>query len=118
MAGYQAAQRLFPDDYVTEYNLARALHKAGREEEAIKGYLRAIELDPADATFRLSLGISYERLRRPADASKAYQEYLQLAPDAPDAAKVQARIDLLTRPEAAASEPKAKPPAAPPVRSP
>jgi len=117
VAEYQAAQQLFPDDYVTEYNLARALHKAGREEDAVAGYLRAIDLAPDDASFRMSLGISYERLKRPADAVKAYQEALRLAPDAPDAAKVTARIDVLTRGASEAPEVKAAPPA-PPVRLP
>jgi hypothetical protein len=54
----------------------------------------------------MSLGISYERLGRPADADKAYPEYLTLAPDAPDAAKVTARIDHLSR---SASAPEAAP---------
>jgi hypothetical protein len=42
------------------------------------------------------LGISLEKLNRPADAAAAYTEYLKLSPNAPDADKVRERIALLT----------------------
>jgi cytochrome c-type biogenesis protein CcmH/NrfG len=44
----------------------------------------------------MALGISYERLQKPADAAAAYREALRLAPDAPDADKVTARIAELS----------------------
>lgn len=96
IAGYRRTQALFPGDYATTFNLAQALHRKGDEAAAVEEYLEAIELNPSDATFRLALGISYERLEKRADAAAAYTEYLRLAPNAPDADRVRARIALLT----------------------
>ncbi len=63
----------------------------------MEAYKKAIELEPNDATFRLALGTSLERLQRPRDAAAAYDEYLRLAPSAPDANSVRARIAQLTQ---------------------
>src|SRR5439155_19872311 len=95
---YRAAAALFPDDYVTHYNLGLALHKSGQEEAAIVEFQQAIAQAPGEASFQLSLGISYERLNGPADAPKAYDKYQELAPAAPDAAKVASRIEALRKP--------------------
>jgi tetratricopeptide (TPR) repeat protein len=95
IAGYRSAQALFPDDYATAFNLAMTLHHKGDEASAIEQYQKAIALQPEDASFRKALGISYEQLRRGPEAAAAYQEYLRLAPSAPDADKVRARIARL-----------------------
>jgi Flp pilus assembly protein TadD len=97
-AGYRDAQQLFPNDYATAFNLGLALHKLGDEAGAVDAYKKAIEIDPNDATFHLALGTSLERLQRPRDAAAAYDDYLRLAPSAPDADKVRARITQLTQP--------------------
>ena len=86
-----------PDDYAITFNLAQALHRTGDEAAAVEAYLRAIALSPDDASFRMALGTSYERLQKPADAAAAYGEYLRLSPEAPDAEKVRTRIADLTR---------------------
>jgi tetratricopeptide (TPR) repeat protein len=93
--GYRRAQELFPDDYATAFNLAMALHHKGDEAAAVQQYQKAIALEPADASFRKALGISYEQLRKGPEAAAAYEEYLRLAPSAPDADKVRARIARL-----------------------
>ena len=90
------AQLLFPNDYVTTFNLALSLHKKGDEAAAVEQYEKAINLQPDDASFRKALGVSYERLQKSAEAAAAYQEYLRLSPDAPDADKVRERIAELT----------------------
>ena len=82
---YRRAQELFPNDYVTTFNLALSLHKQGDEAAAVDQYQKAITLQPEDASFRKALGISYEKLQKPADAAAAYGEYLRLSPAAPDA---------------------------------
>jgi tetratricopeptide (TPR) repeat protein len=96
ITGYRRAQELFPGDYAIAFNLAQTYHRKGDEVAAVEQYLRAIELDPEDASFRLALGISYEKLQKRAEAAAAYEEYLRLAPAAPDAEKVRARIGQLT----------------------
>lgn len=96
IASYRQAQQLFPDDFVTTFNLALTLHKKGDEPAAVEEYRKAVALNPEDPSFRMALGISYEALRKNQEAAAAYGEYLRLAPNAPDADKVRARIGLLT----------------------
>jgi predicted TPR repeat methyltransferase len=103
--GYRQAQQLFPDDYVTAFNLGLALHKSGDEAAAVGEYQKAINLQPEDASFRKALGVSYERLQKRADAAAAYEEYLRLSPAAADADTVRARITELTGPSGGASAP-------------
>ena len=95
VAGYRRAQELFPDDYVTTFNLAMALHRKGDEVAAVEQYQKAILLQPEDASFRKALGISLEQLQKASEAAAAYSEYLRLAPSAPDADMVRARIAQL-----------------------
>ena len=72
------------------------MHRQGDEEAAVAEYRRAIELAPLEPSFSLALGISYERLKRPFDAADAYRHYLEMAPSAPDADRVKAKIAALT----------------------
>jgi predicted TPR repeat methyltransferase len=106
--GYRHAQELFPDDYVTTFNLALTLHKSGDEPAAVVEYQKAINLQPDDASFRKALGLSYERLQKRAEAAAAYQEYLRLSPDAADADTVRTRIAELTGPSGPSPTPGAQ----------
>ncbi|MCA1560389.1 MAG: tetratricopeptide repeat protein, partial [Acidobacteria bacterium] len=85
-----------PQDYATTFNLALTLHKKGDEAAAVEEYQKAVALQPDDASFRMALAISYERLQKPKEAAAAYSEYLRLSPAAPDADKVRARIAHLS----------------------
>jgi Flp pilus assembly protein TadD len=96
VAAYRLAQQLYPEDYVTTFNLALTLHKKGDDAAAVPEYQKAVALNPEDASFRMALAISLEALHKKQDAAAAYSEYLRLAPTAPDADKVKARIALLT----------------------
>jgi Flp pilus assembly protein TadD len=96
VATYREAQQLFPNDYATTFNLAMALHKKGDDAGAVDEYKKAIALDPNDASFRMALAISLEKLQRRTEAAAAYNDYLQLAPSAPDAERVRARIAQLS----------------------
>jgi Flp pilus assembly protein TadD len=98
IAAYRTVEQLLPDDYATSFNLAQTLHAKGDESEAVRQYLKAIALNPIDGSFHLALGISLEKLQKRAEAAAAYGEYLRLAPQAPDAEKIRARISQLTTP--------------------
>ena len=60
--------------------------------------MKAITLAPGEASFHLSLAISYERLQKPAEAVQAYQDYLTLDPAATNAEQVKSRIQSLKTP--------------------
>jgi Flp pilus assembly protein TadD len=62
----------------------------------VEEYRKAIALAPTDASFQFALALSYERLRRSAEAIAAYEEYLRLAPSAGDAERIRARIAELS----------------------
>jgi regulator of sirC expression with transglutaminase-like and TPR domain len=67
-------------------------------------------MQPADASFRKALAITYERLQKKSEAAAEYAEYLRLSPDAADAEKVRARIAQLAAPAPVAGPPPAAPP--------
>ena len=72
-------------------------HK-GDLNAAAERYKYAIELQPDLAKPRLLLAKLYEKKHDKADAIRYYEEYLQVLPNAPDAAKVKSRIAELKRP--------------------
>ena len=90
-----AAAGIFPDDYATQYNLALAMHKKGDDEAAIPEFRKAIAMAPREPSFHLSLGISLEKTGKPADAQREYQQYLDMAPWAPEAEKLKAHLKAL-----------------------
>jgi Tfp pilus assembly protein PilF len=70
--------------------------KKGDPDAAISRLEEAIQLKPDYAKPRLLLGQIYEKKKENDNAVKYYREYLQVFPHAPDAKKIQARIDKLS----------------------
>jgi tetratricopeptide (TPR) repeat protein len=95
VAGYRDAARLFPEDYVTAFNLAKALQSDGDLSGAIAQFERAIVLAPGESDFHLSHAFALETAQRPRDAAAAYRRYLELEESAPQAEKIKARIAQL-----------------------
>ena len=95
VAGYREAARLFPQDYVTAFNLARALQANGDLPAAITQFERAITLAPGESDFHLSHAFALETAGRPRDAAAAYRRYLELEESGPQAEKIKARIAQL-----------------------
>jgi len=95
VAGYRSAARLFPQDYVTAFNLARALQANGDLPGAIGQFERAIALAPGQSDFHLSHAFALETSGRPRDAAAAYRRYLELEESGPQAEKIKARIAQL-----------------------
>jgi tetratricopeptide (TPR) repeat protein len=71
------------------------MHK-GDIDAAISRYKDAIRLRSNFAKPRLLLAEAYEKKHDKASALKYYKEYLEVFPKAPDAKKVQSRIDKLS----------------------
>jgi tetratricopeptide (TPR) repeat protein len=95
VAGYRDAARLFPEDYITAFNLAKALQAGGDLPAAIAEYERAIVLAPAQADFHLSHAFALETASKPREAAAAYRRFLELEESSPQAEKIKARIAQL-----------------------
>ncbi len=72
-----------------EYNRAVALHRLGREAEALPLFLRYRDAHPSDPSCRYFLGRIAAALGQRALARESFERYLELAPNAPDRAAVQ-----------------------------
>jgi tetratricopeptide (TPR) repeat protein len=71
--------------------------RAGKMFEKAEGeFLKALEIDPEDAAIHYNLGILYEEdLKNTKKARTHYERFLKLAPDDPDAPKVQEWVTSL-----------------------
>ena len=86
------------------FNLGATLVNAGKAEEAIGAFQKAIEIDPSNAEALYQMGISLmskaqitpEGKTIPAPGTvEAFQKYLQLQPDGPNAATAKNMIEML-----------------------
>ncbi len=79
-------------------NLGAVYYKMGEDARAEKVLLEAIELAPDHATTYLNLGALYAYGKKePLKAVKAWEKYLQLAPDNPQADNLKIEIDRLEK---------------------
>lgn len=72
------------------------MHK-GDSDAAIGRFEDAIRLDPKLAKPRFLLAEIYEKKKNNARAVQYYREYLKVYPDAPDAKKVEQKIEKLSK---------------------
>jgi tetratricopeptide (TPR) repeat protein len=61
--------------------LAQASSSAGREDEALQSYRRALELAPASVEVHLQLGALLGRMGRHGEAKRVFLEGLSLSPE-------------------------------------
>jgi protein O-mannosyl-transferase len=71
----------FPRNALAHNNLGSALGRAGKIQEAIQHFLKAIELNPRYAEAFNNLGAAQYSLGRAAEAEKQIREALRLKPD-------------------------------------
>ena len=81
MALWQSAVLAMPDNPRGHNNLALALDSAGRLEEAVLSYRRALELDPSLSEAYSNLGKSLYRMGRLPEAVDALRRALALRPN-------------------------------------
>ncbi|HUI05882.1 MAG TPA: tetratricopeptide repeat protein [Verrucomicrobiae bacterium] len=62
-------------------NLAVALEKAGRLQEAISHYERALRVTPGDALGHYNLGIALQKVGRLQEATEQWEQAVRLSPD-------------------------------------
>ena len=63
------------------YNLAIALQRAGRAQEAIEQYEQALRVTPNDAVTHYNLGIGMQRVGRLPEAIRQWEQAVRLSPD-------------------------------------
>ena len=86
-----------PESVTTLNNLGLVMRKLGRLDDSLQAYTLAIQVDARYALTYKNLGILLEHQQDNALAVEAYRQYLELAPDARDAADVRARADWLEK---------------------
>ena len=75
----------YPKDFVAHYNLASALEKEGKLDEAITHYAAAAEAQPDDATAQNGWGAALQAEGDLSAASAHYRQALELEPNNADA---------------------------------
>jgi tetratricopeptide (TPR) repeat protein len=87
------AAKLSPSDPEVWNALGLALVERRRYRDAQLDFVYAARLAPRDPGPRLNLAVNaHQHLRDPKAAAKAYQDYLDLAPDAPNAPAIRALL--------------------------
>jgi tetratricopeptide (TPR) repeat protein len=81
-----------PDDAEGFYRVAKLLLEAGRCQHALEYLDRTVELSPRHARAHRERGECFLALGEPERAFDHFARYLLLAPDAPDAEAIEARI--------------------------
>jgi regulator of sirC expression with transglutaminase-like and TPR domain len=90
-----------PNDANAHYNLGRVLWAQGgakNAEQVLEAFGVAIRLDPTMAAPWRDAGLVFYELRDVNRAAKAFERYLQLAPDAPEAPKIKAFLNSIQVP--------------------
>lgn len=69
--------------------------RKGDANAAIPRFQEAVQLKPNFGKARLLLAEAYERVHDKASAARTYEDYLKVFPNAPDAKKIQKKIEKL-----------------------
>jgi Flp pilus assembly protein TadD len=70
----------FPGDAVLIHEVGRFFRSFGLAQEAVKFFIRALELEPANAHFMMNLGITYDRLERFGEAVDMFRRATEIDP--------------------------------------
>jgi regulator of sirC expression with transglutaminase-like and TPR domain len=94
----QSAVERNPQDAVSRYDLGRVLWAQGGAQNAeavLEHYAAAVQIDPTMAEPWRDIGVVFYELRDMRRAGLALEKYLQLAPNAPEAPKIRAFLEVL-----------------------
>jgi Flp pilus assembly protein TadD len=92
VAEYRVAAQLFPDDHATLYNLGLALMRVRDFTAAASTLERAVAMAPEQHDFLITLGTAYVGASQNDRARAAFEKFLELEPNDPEAAKVKALL--------------------------
>jgi len=96
--GLASAVSRNPQDARAQYNLGRVLWAQGgakNAQPALEAYVAAVQADPTMAAPWRDIGVIFYELRDVKRAGQAFEKYLELAPNAPEAPQIQAFLDVL-----------------------
>ena len=96
VAKFEEAAQLNERDPLFANNAGFAYYKLGRNQDSLYWFNKAIEIDPNRAIAYLNLGDAYGKLNNYAQARRAYEKYLELAPESKSASEVKKKLDALT----------------------
>jgi regulator of sirC expression with transglutaminase-like and TPR domain len=94
----QSALARNSQDAVAHYNLGRVLWAEGGAQNAqrvLEHYAAAVELEPGAAAPWRDIGVVFYELRDTNRTAMAFENYLKLAPDSPEAPKIRAFLEVL-----------------------
>jgi predicted Zn-dependent protease len=94
----QSAVSRNPQDAVAHYNLGRVLWAQGGAQNAqqvLEHYVTAVQADPAMAAPWRDIGVVFYELRDMKRAGLAFEKYLELAPNSPEAPQIRAFLEVL-----------------------
>lgn len=93
---YQKALALEPNNVDVRVDMGTCYRGAGQPEKAIEEYRKAIKINPNHLNAHRNSGVVLAfDLKKPAEGAKEFEKYLELAPNAPDAADIRHTIDDL-----------------------
>ena len=93
---YQRALDLDPKNVDVRVDMGTCYRGVGQPQKAIEEYLKASKIDPKHPMAQMNAGVVYAYdLGRKAEAIKAFEKYLELAPNAPNAADIRREIQKL-----------------------
>jgi predicted Zn-dependent protease len=84
-----------PDDHALAYNVAEILFVAGKSDDAVKYYDMAIKINPKFAKSYMQKGYAYLNKGDMKKAIASFKQFLEIAPDSPEADGVREVIKSL-----------------------
>ena len=96
--GYQQALLLNPRNADVLTDLGTSYRRIGKPQDAVKAFRKAQEVDLNHTVSLFNLGIVLRNdLKEPAEALKAWEEFLRRAPDSPHAVMVRPWVEELKK---------------------
>jgi len=93
---YQRALEIDPKNVDVRVDMGTCYRGVGQPEKAVEEYRKGMQIDPRHPMARMNAGVVLAfDLGRKAEAVKEFEKYLELAPNAPNAADIRQEIQKL-----------------------
>ncbi len=93
---YQKSLAINPKNVDVRVDMGTCLKNSGRPQQAIEEYRKAIQIDPNHLNAHRNMGVVLAfDLHDSKGAIREFEKYLELTPNAPDAANIRQTVDAL-----------------------